>query len=284
MKRYLLAAAAVTVLASPAYARDGQPYFGIEGGILFPKDQDADVDINYTTTDTTTLPGTVFPGTPPADTTFDDAFGLDYKKGLDVDAIIGYDFGMFRLEGELGWKRAKLDEFSVNSDFVDDLNLALNRPDVDCGTADPCGAFPAISDADFDLDGKVTVLSAMLNGLVDFGNEDGLSFYAGGGIGRARVKALGDKDSAMAWQLIAGVRYAISPNIDFGLKYRFFRTGKLDLADDSVLALAGNTETIGDALYSTYLFPFEVASLILLVAMIGAILLAKRDLFEDVQR
>lgn len=42
----------------------------------------------------------------------------------------------------------------------------------------------------------------------------------------------------------------------------------------------GNTETIGEVLYSTYLFPFEVASLILLVAMIGAIILAKRDLFE----
>lgn len=42
----------------------------------------------------------------------------------------------------------------------------------------------------------------------------------------------------------------------------------------------GNTEAIGEVLYSTYLFPFEVASLILLVAMIGAIVLAKRDLFE----
>jgi len=40
----------------------------------------------------------------------------------------------------------------------------------------------------------------------------------------------------------------------------------------------GNTEALGDVLYSTYLFPFEVASLILLVAMIGAIILAKRDL------
>jgi NADH-quinone oxidoreductase subunit J len=42
----------------------------------------------------------------------------------------------------------------------------------------------------------------------------------------------------------------------------------------------GNTEAIGEVLYSTYVFPFEVASLILLVAMIGAIVLAKRDLFE----
>jgi NADH-quinone oxidoreductase subunit J len=48
-----------------------------------------------------------------------------------------------------------------------------------------------------------------------------------------------------------------------------------------VAPAAGNTETIGVVLYSTYLFPFEVASLILLVAMIGAIILAKRDLFEQ---
>ena len=41
---------------------------------------------------------------------------------------------------------------------------------------------------------------------------------------------------------------------------------------------AGNTEAMGDVLYSTYLFPFEVASLILLVAMIGAIVLAKKDM------
>ena len=40
----------------------------------------------------------------------------------------------------------------------------------------------------------------------------------------------------------------------------------------------GNTEAIGQKLYTTYLFPFEVASLILLVAMIGAILLAKKGI------
>jgi NADH-quinone oxidoreductase subunit J len=50
---------------------------------------------------------------------------------------------------------------------------------------------------------------------------------------------------------------------------------------DPVIA-SGNTETIGEVLYSTYLFPFEVASLILLVAMIGAIILAKKDIGESV--
>lgn len=45
----------------------------------------------------------------------------------------------------------------------------------------------------------------------------------------------------------------------------------------------GNTEMIGEVLYSTYLFPFEIASLILLVAMIGAIILAKRDILPEQQ-
>ncbi len=49
-------------------------------------------------------------------------------------------------------------------------------------------------------------------------------------------------------------------------------------AVSSVLPLVGNTETIGEVLFSTYLYPFEIASLILLVAMIGAIVLAKRDI------
>lgn len=43
---------------------------------------------------------------------------------------------------------------------------------------------------------------------------------------------------------------------------------------------AGNTESIGHLLYTSYLFPFEVASLILLVAMIGSIVLSKKDLPE----
>ena len=42
----------------------------------------------------------------------------------------------------------------------------------------------------------------------------------------------------------------------------------------------GNTEMVGRLLYTKYLFPFELASLILLVAMIGAILLAKKGIPE----
>jgi NADH-quinone oxidoreductase subunit J len=44
------------------------------------------------------------------------------------------------------------------------------------------------------------------------------------------------------------------------------------------LPVSGNTEQVGWLLYTSYLIPFEIASMLLLVAMIGAIVLAKRDL------
>ena len=79
----------------------------------------------------------------------------------------------------------------------------------------------------------------MVNALLDIGNENGPNFYAGGGFGRARVKAFGDRDSAWAYQGIAGVRFPISDNIDFGIKYRYFRTQRLDL-DPGTAAFSTN--------------------------------------------
>jgi NADH-quinone oxidoreductase subunit J len=46
----------------------------------------------------------------------------------------------------------------------------------------------------------------------------------------------------------------------------------------AVLPVTGNTQEVGWLLYTRYLIPFEVASMLLLVAMIGAIVLAKREL------
>jgi NADH-quinone oxidoreductase subunit J len=55
-------------------------------------------------------------------------------------------------------------------------------------------------------------------------------------------------------------------------------SGKTAAGAATVTAVVGNTEMVGKALYTTYLFPFEVASLILLVAMIGAIIMAKKGI------
>ena len=238
MRITLLAAVAALAISSPAIARDGQPYIGIEGGILFPKDQDGDLFVDFTTTQ--------FPLTPlapagPGDADFEDVIGLDYKRGYDVDLIFGYDFGGFRLEGEFGYKRASLDEFDVDGDFIDALNVALNRPSAPPDPGAP--GLLALTDGDVDLDGRVRVLSSMLNLLADFGDEDGLSFYAGVGGGRAKVKMFGESDTAWAGQLIAGLRYALSDSVDVGLKYRYFRTGNVELAEDA-LFVDGNPNQV----------------------------------------
>ncbi len=39
-----------------------------------------------------------------------------------------------------------------------------------------------------------------------------------------------------------------------------------------------NTEAVGTILYSTYLLPFEIASVLLLVAIVGAVVLAKKEI------
>lgn len=62
--------------------------------------------------------------------------------------------------------------------------------------------------------------------------------------------------------------------------------GKTSLGGDSPALqetgplVQGNTEAIGELLFSTYLFPFEIASLILLVAMVGAVILTKKGILE----
>ena len=50
------------------------------------------------------------------------------------------------------------------------------------------------------------------------------------------------------------------------------------VATAAVEGISGNTQVVGWMLYTSYLIPFEIASMLLLVAMIGAIVLAKREL------
>jgi NADH-quinone oxidoreductase subunit J len=50
------------------------------------------------------------------------------------------------------------------------------------------------------------------------------------------------------------------------------------VAATAAMPVSGNTEQVGWLLYTSYLIPFEIASMLLLVAMIGAIVLAKREL------
>ena len=202
MRKLAIAVAlASTALATPAVARDNSAYVGLEGGVLWVEDMDLDYEDN---------------------TGFElgDALTVRHKAGLDVDVIAGYDFGMIRGEIELAYKRASLNEASAQQLFPG----------------------PGSPGDNFETDGRARATSVMLNALLDFGNEDGLSGYAGAGVGLAEVKyradveilnfGFSDSYSGLAWQGILGARYAVSPNIDVGLKYRFFNVPNVKFSDD----------------------------------------------------
>ena len=107
MKYCLLTAVAAIAVAAPAQARDGQGYVGIEGGVLFPRGQDVNGAVEFTTIQTPALP--VFAG--PVDRDGDGVAEADWDMGYDVGVIGGYDFGGFRLEAEFAYKKAKRDGF-----------------------------------------------------------------------------------------------------------------------------------------------------------------------------
>jgi len=186
-----------TLLATPAFARDGAWYVGGEFGAMIVEDIDVDVG------------------------TRNNAFTLDHDYGYDGGLFVGYDLGAVRIEGEVAYKKADLDGFRTT--------VLLPGEGA---------AFPAVRDL---AGGNTSALSFMLNAMLDFGDDDGISGFVGGGVGVARVKLnnqrvfnnsapfLDESDSRFAWQLIAGVRQAISDNMDITVKYRFFNVDNLDL-------------------------------------------------------
>lgn len=63
-----------------------------------------------------------------------------------------------------------------------------------------------------------------------------------------------------------------------GASFVFFLRGRIPWTALPVAtgAAAGNTEALADVLFREYLLPFEVASLLLLVAVVGSVLMAKK--------
>jgi opacity protein-like surface antigen len=190
MRKYLLAAAAAAAITSPAMARDGTGYVGVDVGALLVED----IKIDLRTA---------------AGQNLDDYAVGDHNFGYDVAANAGYDFGAFRAEAEVAFKRASHDEYNVAPTLFNSV------------------------------DGKSTSLSVMGNLLLDFGPDDGWQGFVGGGLGFARTRVnLATtglerrlSDSGFAYQVLAGIRTPVSDNIDFGVKYRFYNHDLDDTLD-----------------------------------------------------
>jgi OmpA-OmpF porin, OOP family len=204
MRKYLIAATVFGAAAAPAFAAATGPYVGIEGGVTFPRSTDLDVILNDTS------------ATPPTTGTFSNGYNVDYKTGWNVDAIAGYKLGLLRLEAEGGYQRAPVKNVGISSPLLTAVSAAS-------------GTTATASDLGIGTRMGVKYLTA--NALLDGDLGGGFGAYAGGGVGRAWASFSGDKDNAMALLGIAGVRYAVSPNVDVGVKYQYLHTGKLNFSD-----------------------------------------------------
>jgi NADH-quinone oxidoreductase subunit J len=81
---------------------------------------------------------------------------------------------------------------------------------------------------------------------------------------------------ARQWQVALGTAILLGAQ----LAYALYNHGRgLNLQERPMLAApTGNTQAVGMALYQNYMLPVEIASILLLVAMVGAVLMAKRKL------
>jgi OOP family OmpA-OmpF porin len=198
-KLALIAVLASTAMASPALARDKAWYIGADFGPMLVENMSFNIAGRQ------------------------DQATVRYRAGFDGDVNIGYDFGAFRMEAEVGYREARLRQYSA-------LGTTPN------GTA---AAYGAGNRQGF---GRTNALSFMVNGLLDFGPDDGVQGFVGGGVGVARVKFrnlnffsnfpfLSDSDTNFAYQGLAGVRAPLTDNVDVSLKYRFFNSAHIDVVN-----------------------------------------------------
>ncbi|MFL6733321.1 MAG: outer membrane beta-barrel protein [Sphingomicrobium sp.] len=215
MQKAIFAAA---LIAANAPAVAGNPYLGIDAGYTRARSNDVDETITYSVV-------------PPGITSgkYDDVFAVRYRNGGDLSASAGYDFGWFRLEGELGAKRVGIKRIAADdlADlFVSDVNVALNRT----GGPNP----QALTLADFQSSGSLKVRSFMANAIFEISLLKDLNFYAGAGFGRSSVRGFNDHDTSSARQRMFGIRYRVSNQVELGLKHRNFRTGIIKLDHDPI--------------------------------------------------
>jgi opacity protein-like surface antigen len=172
--------------------------------VTIPQTTDLDIVLNNTT------------ASPSTSSTYANGYDVDRKTGYNVDVIAGYKLGLLRLEAEGGYQRAGVKSLTVSAPLITDVGTAV-------GTT--------VTASNFAVGDHIGVKKLMANALVDGDFGGGFGGYAGAGAGRAWADFSGNSDSAWAYQGIAGLRYALTPNLDAGVKYEYFRTGRLNFDD-----------------------------------------------------
>ncbi len=96
-----------------------------------------------------------------------------------------------------------------------------------------------------------------------------------GGVHTAQLIAAWPVGLILAGQMVLIILFTSQPReVHYG---DIIGTQEVLWSNNNVLAVGGNVQALGQTLYTQFLLPFEIASLILLLAVIGAIVLARKE-------
>jgi opacity protein-like surface antigen len=171
-------------ISSIAYAAEG-PYLCGNVGLAMANDSDV--------TEPVSLPGITL--------------NFEFDKGFGVGGAVGYGIGNIRVEGE----------------------IAYQKNDMDKATAE---GFAGSAD----LTGNISSTALLFNGYYDFKNESAFTPFISVGIGVAKVNVndfntpgsgvpnADEDDTVFAYQVGAGIAYAVNDRVNIDVKYRYFAT------------------------------------------------------------
>ncbi len=154
---------------------------------------------------------------------------FEFKKGIVTKGSVGYVF-----------KTSSL----IN--FRSELEISYRRYEADNS---PEGGIS------HELDGNITYLTGMINGLLDFKTGTKWSPFAGVGIGLSQVSwnsikfkdgttsPVDDSDNVFAYQGIVGLAYDVAESWKIDLEYRYFHANDTTLTGDNGAKASLNSNT-----------------------------------------
>ena len=92
---------------------------------------------------------------------------------------------------------------------------------------------------------------------------------------RAPIGASNELNASLPQRIAAAVTAGGTAAVLVASVVDAFHGEHIDLSDDRV---AGSSRTVGQAVFRSWVLPFEVLSLLLLAALVGAIVLSRRDI------
>lgn len=152
----------------------------------------------------------------------------EFDTGFMVGGAVGYRWSPFRVETELSYRQNDIDE-------------------IDFGSA-----------GELDGAGDVAALTGFVNAFYDVDlasvGLEKLSPYVGGGIGVANLDTdsdadaivdVDDSDTAFAWNVQAGIAYAVTERVELGIGYRYLATGDASFDVGTAAGGSGTLDTDG---------------------------------------